>query len=236
MVNLDNAAPTSGRPALCLRGAWFVTEPIVPQNRGPSPSTSASLLDLARARNDDAWEQIVLLYSPLVYRWCRRKGVAEADSLDIGQEVFRSVYASLDSFERARTGHSFRAWLKTITANKIIDHHRARNRQPAAAGGTDANEFLDQASADLARHDDEQSEDESERILILRRCLDVVRGEFEPRTWDAFWKVVIEENEPAEVARSLGISRNAVYLAKSRVLSRLTELFDQLVEDLSTLH
>jgi RNA polymerase sigma-70 factor, ECF subfamily len=208
-----------------------VTEQIVPGNRGPSPSTSASLLELARARNGEAWEQIVMLYSPLVYRWCRRRGVREADVLDIAQEVFRSVYASLDSFERARAGQSFRAWLKTITANKIIDQSRLKHRQPSAIGGSEVSEWLDQAAATAA--DGEEAEDESERILILRRCLDLVKAEFEPRTWDAFWKVVIDENDPADVALSLGVSRNAVYLAKSRVLSRLGELFDHLIENLS---
>jgi len=194
------------------------------------------LLELARARNDEAWEQIVMLYSPLVYRWCRRRGVAEADVLDIAQEVFRSVYASLDSFERARAGQSFRAWLKTITANKITDQYRRKTRQPSAPGGTEANLLLEQTPADPDEQTDKEAEDQSERILVLRRCLDLVKAEFEPRTWDAFWKVVIDEGEPAKVAASLGMTRNAVYLAKSRVLSRLTEMFDQLVEDLSTLH
>lgn len=226
----------AGNPILRVPGVWFVTDPIVPKNRRRSPSTSVSLLELARARNEDAWKQVVMLYSPLVYHWCRRRGVAETDTLDISQEVFRSVYASLDSFEKITAGHSFRAWLKTITANKITDYHRARTRQPTAAGGTDANEWLEQAAAEAGSRDDVQAEDESERILILRRCLDMIRAEFKPSTWDAFWKVVIDEMEPAEVARSVGISRNAVYLARSHVLSRLTELFDQLVEDLSTFH
>ncbi len=178
----------------------------------------------------------MMLYSPLVYRWCRYRGIAEADTLDISQEVFRSVYASLDSFEKAAAGHSFRGWLKTITANKITDYHRAKTRQPTAAGGTDANEWIEQATAEPNSPDDGDTDDESERVLILRRCLDMIRPEFKPSTWEAFWKVVIDEMEPAEVAQSVGISRNAVYLAKSHVLSRLTELFDQLVDDLNTFH
>jgi RNA polymerase sigma-70 factor (ECF subfamily) len=190
---------------------------------------------LACARDDDAWEKIVLLYSPLVYRWCRRKGLDEADSLDVGQEVFRSVYASLNSFERARAGQCFRAWLKTITANKITDHHRKKERQPQAKGGSEAREWLEQALAETPVADEDLGDDESERILILRRSLDLARGEFEPRTWEAFWKVVIDEHEPVDVAAALGISRNAVYLAKSRVLHRLTALFDKLVEDLGTI-
>jgi RNA polymerase sigma-70 factor (ECF subfamily) len=199
------------------------------------------LLEQARARNHEAWERIVRLYSPLVYNWCRRSGLREDDILDVAQEVFRSVYAKLDGFQKVRPDQSFRAWLKTITRHKVTDFHRLMSRQPAGQGGSEAQEMLENwadvvpaSEADPAEDEDEKA-DESERKLILGRCLDMVRDEFEPRTWNAFWNVVVDEIPAAEVAGSLGISRNAVYLAKSRVLKRLSERFDQLVEDLTEL-
>ena len=51
---------------------------------------------------------------------------------------------------------------------------------------------------------------------MLRRALDLVRDDFEPRTWDAFWRVTIDEQSPADVAADLGVSANVVYLARSR--------------------
>jgi RNA polymerase sigma-70 factor (ECF subfamily) len=229
MARAEPSIDDRSRPS----GGMLVTEPIVPHPGGHPASTSASLLERARARDEAAWERIVDLYAPLVYRWCRRRGLDESDTLDVGQEVFQSVYAKLETFRRTGPEQSFRAWLKAIAENKVLVLFRRRSRQPAAPGGSDAREMLADWTLDPRGRDDEEEEEErSERKLVLHRCLDAVRAEFEPRTWEAFWRVVVEEIPAADVARALGISRNAVYLAKSRVLGRLSELFDQIVEDL----
>ena len=56
---------------------------------------------------------------------------------------------------------------------------------------------------------------------FVHRALDVVRAEFEPRTWDAFWRIAVDGQSPAEVAAAMQLSLPAVYQAKSRVLRRL---------------
>jgi RNA polymerase sigma-70 factor (ECF subfamily) len=62
---------------------------------------------------------------------------------------------------------------------------------------------------------------------LLRRGLELIRGEFEPRTWQAFWLTAVEGRSPKDVAHELGMSDGAVRVAKSRVLHRLrTELGD----------
>ena len=48
-----------------------------------------------------------------------------------------------------------------------------------------------------------------------------VRGHFQDRTWQAFWQTAVEARPPREVAEALGLSVGAVYIAKSRVLTRL---------------
>jgi RNA polymerase sigma-70 factor (ECF subfamily) len=53
------------------------------------------------------------------------------------------------------------------------------------------------------------------------RALDAIRGEFEPRTWQAFWKTTVEGRAPKDVAAELAMSAGAVRVAKSRVLQRL---------------
>ena len=52
------------------------------------------------------------------------------------------------------------------------------------------------------------------------RATELVRSEFEPTTWRACWEVTVQGRPASEVAQELGISVNAVYLAKSRVLAR----------------
>jgi RNA polymerase sigma-70 factor (ECF subfamily) len=58
----------------------------------------------------------------------------------------------------------------------------------------------------------------------------LVRDEFEAQTWEAAWRVVVEGQRPADVATDLGMSRGAVYMAKSRVLSRLREELQGLLD------
>jgi RNA polymerase sigma-70 factor (ECF subfamily) len=66
--------------------------------------------------------------------------------------------------------------------------------------------------------------------LLYRRALELMVRDFEPKTWKAFWGVVVEGRRAAEVAADLGMTENAVYLAKARVLARLREEFQDLID------
>src|SRR5262245_13672085 len=103
---------------------------------GPSGQTSPSLLARAQENQPAAWEQLVDLYAPLVYHWCRRAGLGAEDTEDVFQEVFRAVARALADFRRDRAGDTFRGWLRTITSNKIRDHFRLLRDQAKGAGGT----------------------------------------------------------------------------------------------------
>ena len=65
---------------------------------------------------------------------------------------------------------------------------------------------------------------------VSRRALDLIRSEFESRTWEAFWGVAVGRGKPADVAADLGMTVAAVYMAKSRVLRRLREEFTELLD------
>lgn len=190
--------------------------------RGPSTAssgaTSPSLLDRARASDRDAWDQLVRLYSPLVFSWCRRFGLSLEDAADVTQDVWQSVAGAIGRFERDRGG--FRAWLYTVVRNKIHDHFRKAGKRPAAAeGGSAAHERL--AAVPDAEPDDDASV--AETVSLLRRALEVVRRDFEPHTWDAFWALSVEGRTAAETATALRTTPDAVYQAKARVMRRLRE-------------
>ena len=105
-------------------------------------SVSSTLLERVKARRPEAWQRLVELYGPLVYRWCRQSGVGTEDAADVVQEVFGAVAGHVADFRRRRPGDSFGAWLGTIARNKIRDFYRRRRAE--AAGGTDAQELLAQ--------------------------------------------------------------------------------------------
>ena len=199
------------------------------EQRGPGGSTSRSLLSEARMADAEAWERLVTLYAPLVASWCRRWGVSPQDIVDVMQEVFSAVAVHLGRFRKDRPGDTFRGWLMFISRNKTRDYFQRLSREPVAAGGTEASrrlqEILDPAANDSVDFDNSISGASSADDLIfndvLLRALESIRGEFHERTWQAFWKVVVEGRTASDVAADLDMKPGSVRVAKSRVLLRL---------------
>jgi RNA polymerase sigma-70 factor (ECF subfamily) len=183
-----------------------------------NPSTSFSLLERVRNRDEQAWGRLVHLYAPLVTVWCGRWQVRGDDAEDVVQEVFGAVSAHLDAFRRDRPGDSFRGWLRAITRNKLLDLFRRRQRQPAAPGGS---EFYNRL---LEVPEPELPEDTADDLgALYHRALELIRGEFEERTWQAFYRAAVAGHSPAVIAADLGVTQAAVRKAKSRVLLRLRQ-------------
>jgi RNA polymerase sigma-70 factor (ECF subfamily) len=198
--------------------------------RGGSVAGATSTTLLARLRDQDAasWRRLTQLYGPLVYSWCRKQGLQADDAGDVAQEVFRAVAIRIGQFRRDRPGDSFRRWLKTITANQIRDHWRRKQKEPQAIGGTEAHIRLsEQPEAEVS----DPSEEAAEVNHVLRQALELVRADFEEATWKAFWQTAVEGRDMADVAAELGLSANAVRIAKSRVRSRLRQEFGELIEE-----
>lgn len=187
--------------------------------------TSTSLLYRALAREPDAWQRLVTLYAPLVRHWCRQAGVPDDDVEDVSQDVFASVSSSLPNFRADWPGTTFRAWMRGIARHKLL--HYLQDRDLPGAGGTDALKFLHQVPDPMS--DLELSESPAEVGGVYQRALSLVRNEFEDRTWQAFWRVVVEDHATGTVAAEMGISPNAVRQAKSRVLRRLKEEMGELI-------
>ena len=195
----------------------------------PAGSTSLTLLDKATAGNALAWQRLVLLYTPLVRWWCRRFGVYRPEDVeDVTQDVFATVARSIGRFTKGPVG-SFRSWLYTICRHKAGDHFRRTRDRPVAVGGSSAHVRLEALSepAEGAAELDEVSE----RIILLRRAIELVRQEFEPETWTAAWRAAVEGQAPADIAAALDMTVGAVYTAKSRVLKRMRDLLSAVPTD-----
>lgn len=175
-----------------------------------------------RARDPEAWRQFVFLYGPLVYRWCRRAGLQETDAADVGQEVFAAVARSIADYRHDRQGDSFRGWLRTITRNKLLDFARAKPPGATGVGGSDWQARL-LAFADKEEAGSAAESREDDRILLCRRIVEMVLADCKVETRQAFLRVVGGKERPADVARDLGMTVNAVYLARSHILRRIRE-------------
>jgi len=190
-------------------------------------STSASLLRRVRDRDQDAWRRLTCIYGPLVYRWARRIGVNSADAADVSQEVFQAVAAGIANFRRESERDSFRGWLYGITRNKALDHFRRQAKQPDALGGTTVQRQVgevpmqDEGKEQLASEIDD-------RTLVVRKALELIRDEFEPKNWQAFWRTTVASEAATDVAQELDMKANAVRQAKYRVLRRLRRELEDL--------
>ncbi len=184
--------------------------------------TSSSLLERLRHQPDQtSWQQLVELYTPLIRYWLCRHFLRDQDGEDLMQEIFVVVVRRLGDFERQPRVGSFRKWLRTITANCLRDFWRSRKNVPLATGDTDVKDLLNQLEdpeSPLSLQWDAEHDNYVAQQLLRR-----LRPRFEEKTWQAFERVTILGLPARDVATQLGISTNAVFIAKSRVLTALRQ-------------
>lgn len=185
-------------------------------------STSLSLLERLQADpKDAAWGNLVEIYTPLIQNWLRRHQVKEADSDDISQEVLAVVIRRLPEFEHNRREGAFRNWLRTITVNCLRDFWRSRKHRPTATGDSDFQELLAQLEDPASGLTQIWNQDHDRHVT--RKLLELLRPQFEPATWQAFQRFALDGLPAAEVARELKVTTNVIFIAKSRVLTRLRQ-------------
>jgi len=153
-----------------------------------SARTSPTLVGQVQANESSAWQRLVDLYGPLIYAWACRGGLSNEDAADVMQEVFASVAKAIRRFDPAASGR-FRGWLWTITRNKLRDHHRRISQEPEGRGGDTALREL----AELPEEWDDDATDATRHEVraLYHRALELIRNDFEPQTWQAFWLSVV---------------------------------------------
>jgi RNA polymerase sigma factor (sigma-70 family) len=194
-----------------------------------SDATRPSLLVRIRdARDREAWGQFVEVYAPLVYDMARRRGLQDADAADLTQDVLRSVAGAIGRLDYDPRRGTFRSWLFTVTRNALNTFFEAQQRLTRGSGDSAVQDWL-------ANQPDPADESAVWDREYERRLLDVaaeqVRLEFENSTWQAFWHTAVEGQPAREAAEGLGMSVGAVYIARSRVLSRIKEKVAQLRDE-----
>jgi RNA polymerase sigma-70 factor (ECF subfamily) len=115
----------------------------------------------------------------------------------------------------------FRGWLFRVTTRLGHDYRRRKATRdlPGDAGLAEA----------AAQPPPDLEEDEYRRLLI-RRGLDLIRPDFSEKTWAAFHGRAVDGRPAKELAAELGVTENAVYLAQNRVLTRLREELEGLLD------
>ena len=192
--------------------------------------TRASLLArLGDPEDRSAWRQFVELYGGLVYGFARRHGLQDADAADLTQEVFLAVARTAGRFHYDPRLGTFRGWLYAVTRKKIARTLQGRRSQPVGSGDSDIHRRLAEAPSPGTSSD--AIWEQQYRQQLFRLAAEHVRDGFAPTTWQAFWRTAVDGMSGAAVAAELGLSVGAVYVARSRVLARLTEQIQQMQPD-----
>jgi RNA polymerase sigma-70 factor (ECF subfamily) len=175
-------------------------------------ATSSSLLRFAASGDENAWAKMVNRYGPMVRKHCLHAGLSAADADCLSQDVFSELFLRIGKFSRQRPG-SFRRWLGMLVHSRIIDHIRQvrrRRKEHSAA-------MSRLPSSGKAVAADESGSSRSVRSEILK----LIRHDYSDRDWQIFYMYVGLEQSPEEIANELGVSRNTVYLVKSRIIRSL---------------
>ena len=189
--------------------------------------TSKTLLGLlADDQSEDSWRIFVAVYRPFILKSISLRQVPDVDADDLCQETLIQVFKGIQGFEHNGRPGAFRSWLKTIVSQKVWAYFQAADRSAATR----------QAAQESARNSSIQFENKTDILWerehdrhVVEKMLELIKGEFAPSSWQSFRLVVLEGQSPSRAAEQLGMSSNAVLIAKSRIMRRLRQLGEGLV-------
>jgi RNA polymerase sigma-70 factor (ECF subfamily) len=183
------------------------------------------LLRLRDAGDNEAWQAFVDTYAPLLYHWCRRHALQDTDAADVSQETLLQVARCIRTFEYQPERGRFRDWLGMVIRRRIGRFHEQRGRHELTA--TVSNDEINNLSGEA---DPEWIAEFNAQVL--RVALEKIRPEFAKEKWQVFEQTWLANRSIAEAASEAGMSVQAVYLARHRILERLKEEVLRLAEDL----
>jgi RNA polymerase sigma-70 factor (ECF subfamily) len=193
------------------------------------PDTRASLiLRLPDAADAAAWDELIAIYGPLVFRMAMRQGLQAADADDLVQNVFAAIARSVAEWLERPDRGKFRAWLLRIARNAAVNFLTRRRQGSIGAGGDEVAQLLAEVPAPESQLSSEF--DLEYRREVFRWAAEQVRDTVADTTWQAFWLTQMENLPIAQAAERLGISVGNVYIGRSRVMTRLKELVKQFEE------
>lgn len=169
-----------------------------------------------------AWEEFCRLYSPIIARFARARGV-QADHVDeLVQDVVAGFFAAQPRFQYDPSKGRFREYLMACVSNAVRTRLRREQDRPhrlAPDHGLEAGEAVDW--------------DAAWRSAALEAAVCRLREHYgDNPTFQAFEAVVLRGQPADSVAQALGLSRESVYQAKSRLLAKLRVELDSVEHSL----
>ena len=197
--------------------------------QGGKHKTSTTLLTRLKKDEALAWEQFMSLYSPLIRYWCRKAKdqLNRSERQDVLQEVLQKVHKSISRFDHEnRQGRHFRAWLRKITENCMIDTLREKeNRKDVSQLMSDTGHIKWPQKLFVETFEQEEP---NERLILFKQVLKTIEANFSEKHRDVFNLLIVAEKDSVEVAEIMGMNAPAVRQIKSRILKRIREEYNTL--------
>jgi len=181
--------------------------------------TRTSLLVRIRDPHDGrAWSEFVDVYAPLLHAYGLKHGLQDADAADLAQNTLRQMLRAAPGFVYDPQKGTFRGWLLTIARNELRKFAMSGGQADRGTGNSDMRALLE---AQPAAEVDEAEWEREYQLNLFHQAAKRVQAEFRPKSWQAFWRTVVNDESIDGVARDLGLSAGAVYIARSRVTARV---------------
>lgn len=184
-------------------------------------TTTTLLQRLENFEDREVWDRLIERFRRPLAAFCRRFGLTDAEADDVVQET---LLGFADAYRRGkydRDAGRLSSWLFGIAYRQASNARRKRARDAARNADVGQTAFLervpDEAEAQSAWDADWEK-------AMLDTCMAQLKAEVAANTYQVFEQVVRAERDPAQVAAELGMTRDAIYVAKHRVLKRLGEL------------
>jgi RNA polymerase sigma-70 factor (ECF subfamily) len=160
--------------------------------------------------------------------YVRSRGLPEADTRDVVQEIFVSLLRALPNFRLDHRRGRFRTWLWQVTMNAIAEQARRRRKHDRLAREWQARAAVTSSEGDEA----DPRWVAAHRRRILDHVLSLVKEKMQPKTWTCFEQHVLRGRPCVDVAAEVGLSANAVCVNGARALAKVRDLCAQYVEEL----
>ena len=186
------------------------------------PNTRQSLIIRLKLSSNDAWAEFLTVYEQAIYRFCRSRGLQDADARDVTQDVFSALHSRIDRWETSSDRGSFRAWLFRVARNIAVDKTRERSRRPTPA------DDVTLAGLPESNENAESAFQYEYQRTLFHWAADHISREVHETTWQCFWKTAVQHKKASDVAEILSVSVGSVYTAKCRVVARIKEKLSEL--------
>ncbi len=199
-----------------------------PKNPHTLRTNTELLLGLQDAGNDVTWSAFVQRYRPVLVAFGKRLGLSHDTAMDAAQEALMTFLDSYLAGKYTREKGRLRSWLFGIAKNSVRRQWRKAPREQQVAENDGSTVFVNKIADD---HSISEAWEDEWRQAVLNSCLDELRKTCEPHTMRAFELYVLNEWPADKVASEVGISRDAVFQAKRRLMKKMREMLESLDRD-----